>query len=991
MARIPDQTALADTKISASRPMATFSPSEIAAVGSPGRALSNLGESIAGIGVSFEKEQERNDNYEVERRLIQFNERQERSFDEEQHSNMPEGGEGYSTQWRAKEESAGREAFQDGQSVIKSPGALHRLDKGLLQGVERRHSRASEQEIRERERFHNQQVGTDLQGLTARAIEKPDAVQDRLDEGERLIDSSRIPQRQKDALKQRFYSDTVSQAELSRAARGDPDMALDRLRQLPTSMTPKAPVTGQTPMSGEHVVPEDVPPAGLLIPGDIDPRDRKVFKDADGKIVTMNSMVFEIDGGRAIVVPGIDDKGKKLTPEQAMKQATDSGKNLGIFDSRENAEYYAKSLSAQQDRLYSDNPKPRAPQGQQRSAVDADIDADVDGQGGGGGGVRNPSRIAAAQQGQAVAPMQVARTYLGKSEGRDAEVLAAFFRKSGGQKLNPADTAWCAAFVNAALGETGRPGTGTLAARDFLKVGTPTKNPQVGDIVVFSRGNSSWQGHVGFYAGKDEDGNILVLGGNQSNRVSIAPYSASRVLGFRQPPEAGDASLPRFAGTGATASSRQTMTDASADGGEDEGGGEGDWDTTVSPESGAAGSGQWTFTDNPAYPRLKMQDRLNVIRKIQEGQRVVVNRQMEDSIAAISAGETPQVDQQGRSALDRARQVMTPMQYARWEEKWNTAVQTRAALAPLTNLSTADSIELLSRLPPNVRTRAERAHARIEELREKDPVRAIAGGNLQGADRAPRIITDGNGMPVVTQDEATDLRLQPVPEVAAVYREMRANKGLQVGISPTTGNIEMRSQDPAVMQAAWSRLFDARLAAQRRLGVFDQNQRILAQAEAKALLKMPAEAAIADQDEWEKMVREADQRAKAMYGPTYGPRAVREALRFRAGMNADRQAYIQDTYPATKQGPAVTRPTQNPAKQEGQFITPPKEAPRAEAPAAPKKEAKVWPLPSPQDAQVLNRGRNNPKLISRFEGLYGPGSAWRTIQELEKRLGASDR
>lgn len=139
-------------------------------------------------------------------------------------------------------------------------------------------------------------------------------------------------------------------------------------------------------------------------------------------------------------------------------------------------------------------------------------------------------------------PMDVAKQYLGMNENQHTETLAAFFKKAGGQDLDPSDTAWCAAFVNAAIGASGQKGTGTLVARDFLKFGTATDKPSEGDIVVFSRGDpNGWQGHVGFYAGRDRNGNILVLGGNQGNKVSIAAYPASRVLGFRKPPESGTA------------------------------------------------------------------------------------------------------------------------------------------------------------------------------------------------------------------------------------------------------------------------------------------------------------------------------------------------------------------------------------------------------------------------------------------------------------------
>jgi uncharacterized protein (TIGR02594 family) len=79
-----------------------------------------------------------------------------------------------------------------------------------------------------------------------------------------------------------------------------------------------------------------------------------------------------------------------------------------------------------------------------------------------------------------------------------------------------------------------------LMARSFLQWGTPVAKEDIrpGDVVVFPRGNQGWQGHVGFFIKKHMVGNTeywLILGGNQSNRVSIAPYAARRSLGIRRP------------------------------------------------------------------------------------------------------------------------------------------------------------------------------------------------------------------------------------------------------------------------------------------------------------------------------------------------------------------------------------------------------------------------------------------------------------------------
>ena len=62
---------------------------------------------------------------------------------------------------------------------------------------------------------------------------------------------------------------------------------------------------------------------------------------------------------------------------------------------------------------------------------------------------------------------------------------------------------------------------------------------------------------MGFVLGQDKNGNLIVLGGNQSDMVCIKPFERSRVLGYRWPPglkvpEAGD--LPIIAYKGALSS-----------------------------------------------------------------------------------------------------------------------------------------------------------------------------------------------------------------------------------------------------------------------------------------------------------------------------------------------------------------------------------------------------------------------------------------------------
>lgn len=109
--------------------------------------------------------------------------------------------------------------------------------------------------------------------------------------------------------------------------------------------------------------------------------------------------------------------------------------------------------------------------------------------------------------------------------------------------VDPVRTEWCAAFVNAVLEESDIESNSNhpypLTARAFLDWGVNVDSEDIrpGDIVVFPRGSQGWQGHVGFYIRTIRLNGIdyyWILGGNQSNKVSIVRYRASRALGIRR-------------------------------------------------------------------------------------------------------------------------------------------------------------------------------------------------------------------------------------------------------------------------------------------------------------------------------------------------------------------------------------------------------------------------------------------------------------------------
>jgi uncharacterized protein (TIGR02594 family) len=131
-----------------------------------------------------------------------------------------------------------------------------------------------------------------------------------------------------------------------------------------------------------------------------------------------------------------------------------------------------------------------------------------------------------------------AQPYIGLEERKNRTEIKALVG------VDPVRVEWCAAFVNSVLELDGIPGSDSvseypLTARSFLGWGTSVDKNLVtrGDVVVFPRGNVSWQGHVGFYVetqshqGRDY---WVILGGNQDNTVSYQLFDPRRAIAVRR-------------------------------------------------------------------------------------------------------------------------------------------------------------------------------------------------------------------------------------------------------------------------------------------------------------------------------------------------------------------------------------------------------------------------------------------------------------------------
>lgn len=90
---------------------------------------------------------------------------------------------------------------------------------------------------------------------------------------------------------------------------------------------------------------------GMIQTGNIDIANRPTVKLPDGRIATVRSASFNIDG-KEVLLPTVSKDGKLWTDQEAVENYRKTGENLGVFDSPEAANRYAQALHEQQDEMY---------------------------------------------------------------------------------------------------------------------------------------------------------------------------------------------------------------------------------------------------------------------------------------------------------------------------------------------------------------------------------------------------------------------------------------------------------------------------------------------------------------------------------------------------------------------------------------------------------------------------------------------------------------
>lgn len=168
---------------------------------------------------------------------------------------------------------------------------------------------------------------------------------------------------------------------------------------------------------------------------------------------------------------------------------------------------------------------------------------------------RRPRAAESAEAPAALPWLAEAHRLLGTREVKGAASNPAIldWAARGGHFYGADEVPWCGLFVAHCLATTlpeepqpARP----LAARNWLSFGAEVA-PQLGAVMVFRRGApKGWQGHVGFLWAEDDEA-YHILGGNQSDAVTIARIARDRLLGARWPRQVPAPGLRRVFATAA--------------------------------------------------------------------------------------------------------------------------------------------------------------------------------------------------------------------------------------------------------------------------------------------------------------------------------------------------------------------------------------------------------------------------------------------------------
>ncbi len=238
MAKIPTADSLGVVGIRSDRPMAQIDRHAAAAMRAPAAAMADFGQAALNLGDTVAKKQQEAEDYEIEKRFIDFDLAQEKALDEAQRSAPPDGA-GFTTSYRSNYDTAAREFFKDVPDRLKQ-----KYDHRLVRRAADYEKRAHDFELRQSDSFHQDDVNTRLLDLHTATQTNPDRYRENIARGISLIDSSRLSPAAKHKLRRAYAADVEEYAIRGRIDRDDLDGVIRDLQRLPKVETPQGSSAG---------------------------------------------------------------------------------------------------------------------------------------------------------------------------------------------------------------------------------------------------------------------------------------------------------------------------------------------------------------------------------------------------------------------------------------------------------------------------------------------------------------------------------------------------------------------------------------------------------------------------------------------------------------------------------------------------------------------------------------------------------------------------
>jgi lysozyme len=269
---------------------------------------------------------------------------------------------------------------------------------------------------------------------------------------------------------------------------------------------------------------------------------------------------------------------------------------------------------------------------------------------------------------------------------------------------------------------------------------------------------------------------------------------------------------------------------------------------------------------------------------------------LKGDVLRLESGFDEAKDDEGHTAFENFSPYLQPNQVQKYKTALDIARMKGDAITPLSDLSTSlgdDGLspaeEHLMQFAPHgdmspqdfykhhvVAEAADAAWTSIKKKRDDDPAASVSG------------FSDTKRNYPASQEVAD---AQKFVDTAAPDLWLGSDGGTYVSADGQKVSGVQAAAMPQTAVAQKEHLIEARLAAQTRVGINPNRQKIITKQEADELLQLPSKWDDMSDDDLSTALTRAAQRSMETYGPEYGERAFDEAVRFaHAGKDEKTQA-----------------------------------------------------------------------------------------------------